>query len=140
LVRLRVRNRNTAWPGDDKQGGEDRDFHHYAERYEPAMRLAGATRAHARGVTDSRIGSDGWFGDSSRHKTANHNGDGSNDGQCKKREVIEDQHNLMYQYSFSGLLTLPDVTPINRRHDDGEYKHETERSAKEKSVFYLLGC
>ena len=33
----------------------------YGERYQPAMRLAGATRAHARGVTDGRIGSDGWF-------------------------------------------------------------------------------
>jgi len=26
------------------------------------MRLAGATRAQARGVTDGRIGSDGWLG------------------------------------------------------------------------------
>jgi hypothetical protein len=34
----------------------------YAERYQPAMRLAGATRADARGVNDSRIGSDGWLG------------------------------------------------------------------------------
>ena len=33
----------------------------YAQRYQPAMRLAGATRAHARGVTDCRIGSDGWL-------------------------------------------------------------------------------
>ena len=33
------------------------------ERYQPAMRLAGATRAQARGVTDGRIGSDGWLGE-----------------------------------------------------------------------------
>ena len=32
------------------------------QRYQPAMRLAGATRAQARGVNDGRIGSDGWFG------------------------------------------------------------------------------
>jgi hypothetical protein len=38
-------------------------FHISAERYQPAMRLAGATRAKARGVTDGRIGSDGWFGE-----------------------------------------------------------------------------
>jgi len=31
--------------------------------YQPAMRLAGTTRAQARGVTDGRIGSDGSFGD-----------------------------------------------------------------------------
>jgi hypothetical protein len=35
----------------------------YAERYRPAMMLAGATRAQSRGVNDSRIGSDGLFGE-----------------------------------------------------------------------------
>ena len=35
----------------------------FAERHQPAMRLAGATRAQARGVTDGRIGSDILFGD-----------------------------------------------------------------------------
>ena len=35
----------------------------FGERYQPAMRTAGATRAQARGVRDDRIGSDGWFGE-----------------------------------------------------------------------------
>jgi hypothetical protein len=83
IVLLRERNRkysNAAWDldryryehGIGKKANPGKGAHtsstceigvSYGERYQPAMRLAGATRAHARGVTDSRIGSDGWFGD-----------------------------------------------------------------------------
>lgn len=35
---------------------------HFAERYRSAATVSGATRAHARGVTDMGVGSSGWFG------------------------------------------------------------------------------